>query len=61
VKNTGPMMQWAASIAGMLLLSAATCFVGLVIVIPWLGLASWRAYRCLVAAPDHAPRDDQSA
>jgi hypothetical protein len=61
VKNTGPMMLWAAIIAGMLLLSAATFFVGLVIVIPWLGLASWRAYRCLVAAPDHAPRDDQSA
>ncbi|MEY2758545.1 MAG: hypothetical protein RIR33_2323 [Pseudomonadota bacterium] len=50
VKNTGPMLLWAAIIAAMLLVSAATFFLGLVIVIPWLGLASWRAYRTLVAS-----------
>jgi uncharacterized membrane protein len=61
VKNTGPMLLWAAIIAGMLLLSAATFFVGFVIVIPWLGLSSWRAYRSVVAAPNHLVRDEQTA
>lgn len=48
VRNTLPMMVWAAIIATLILLSVATGFAGLIIVFPWLGLASWRAYRSLV-------------
>lgn len=48
-RNTLPMLVWAAIIAGMILASIATGFFALIVVIPWLGLASWRAYRALVA------------
>lgn len=54
-KNPGAMLLWAALIVAFLLASAATAFVGLIVVFPWLGLASWRAYRDLVAeAPARA-------
>jgi uncharacterized membrane protein len=36
-------------IVALLLLSALTWFWALAIVFPWLGLASWRAYRDLVS------------
>ena len=31
--------------------TAATAFLALTVVFPWLGLASWRAYRELVPGP----------
>jgi uncharacterized membrane protein len=46
--NPGPMLLWAILIVVLLLVSAATAFLGLIVVFPWLGLASWRAYRALV-------------
>lgn len=48
-QNTLPMLLWAGIIAAMILASIATGFFALILVIPWLGLASWRAYRDLVA------------
>ena len=48
VRNTLPMMVWAATIGALILLSIATGFIALIVIIPWLGLASWRAYRALV-------------
>lgn len=50
-ENLGPMLLWAAILAALTLGSAATGFAALVVVFPWLGLASWRAYRDLVDAP----------
>lgn len=50
-KNFGPLLLWAAIITTLLLASAATRFLAFVLVFPWLGLASWRAYRDLVAWP----------
>lgn len=47
--NFGPMLLWAALIAALTLVSAATFWTALIVVFPWLGLASWRAYRDLVA------------
>lgn len=44
----GPLILWAALIVILLLISAATAFAALIVVFPWLGLASWRAYRELV-------------
>jgi len=37
----------------LLLIAAASGFLSLVVIFPWLGLASWRAYRELV--PDPVP------
>lgn len=56
-RNTLPMLAWAAIIATLILMSVATGFAGLIIVFPWLGLASWRAYRSLVAqsVPQNTP------
>lgn len=46
--NFFPMLLWAVIITALLLLSAATGFLALIVIFPWLGLASWRAYRSLV-------------
>lgn len=53
-KNPGPMLFWAALIVALLLVAAATAFLGLIVIFPWLGLATWRAYRDLI--PDGAKR-----
>ena len=45
--NFFPLLLWAVIITVMLLVSAATGFLALIIVFPWLGLASWRASRDL--------------
>lgn len=46
--NPLAMALWALIIAVLVGLSAATAFLGFIIVFPLLGLASWRAYRALV-------------
>lgn len=50
-KNPGPMLIWAALIAGLTLIGILTAFIGLIIIFPWIGLSTWRAYRALVASP----------
>lgn len=47
--NPGPMAAWAAIIAGALVLGSIPLLVGLIVVVPWLGHASWHLYRKLVA------------
>lgn len=49
--NPLPMTVWAAIIGIFVLIAAASGFLLLTVIFPWLGLASWRAYRDLV------PRD----
>jgi uncharacterized membrane protein len=51
VENFWPMTLWAAILGILILLSAATGFIALIVVFPWLGLSSWRAYRELVPEP----------
>jgi uncharacterized membrane protein len=51
-KNFAPMFLWAALITLLLLASAATSWLALAVVFPWLGLASWRAYRDVVVVGD---------
>ena len=46
--NPGPMLLWAVIIVVLLLIAATTGFLALTVIFPWLGLASWRAYRALV-------------
>jgi len=50
-ENFWPMVLWAVIIGILTLASAATGFLALIVVFPWLGLASWRAYRELVPGP----------
>lgn len=54
-KNFIAMMTWALLIVALVLASAATGFLALTVVFPWLGLASWRAYRDLVSDPAETP------
>lgn len=49
--NFFPLLLWAVIITALLLLAAATGFLALAVIFPWLGLASWRAYRDLVEEP----------
>lgn len=43
--NTLILMVWAAFIAGMLFLAMAPLFLGLIVVLPVLGHATWHLYR----------------
>ena len=57
LKNPGPMALWAAIILGLVLVGLGTLLVGLVVVMPLLGHASWHAYRDLVGAESLPARD----
>jgi uncharacterized membrane protein len=51
--NPFTMAVWAAAIATLTLAGMMVAMLGLVLVVPWLGHASWHAYRDLV---DASPR-----
>jgi uncharacterized membrane protein len=51
-----PMALWALLIMGLSLFGVLMLFVGLVLVVPILGHASWHAYRDLVDTSDLAER-----
>ena len=46
--NPGPMAAWAAIVAGLLLLGALPFLLGLPVVLPILGHATWHLYRKVV-------------
>jgi uncharacterized membrane protein len=48
IANPGAMALWAALIAGLTAIGFATFMLGLVIILPLLGHATWHAYRDLV-------------
>jgi uncharacterized membrane protein len=54
--NPVPMAVWSGLIMLLVLLGFASLLVGLVLVVPLLGHASWHAYRDLVDASALAPR-----
>lgn len=47
-QNLGAMVLWAALIVAITAIGFASFLVGLVITFPWLGYATWHAYRDLV-------------
>lgn len=49
-ENLAAMMVWAALIVGLTLIGVLTSFIGLVVIFPLLGHASWHAYRDTVQA-----------
>lgn len=49
--NTGILLLWAVLIALMLFLAIVPMFLGLMVVLPVLGHATWHLYRRLVSTP----------
>lgn len=47
-KNPAPLALWAALIVALTATGFATGFLGLVVILPWLGHATWHAYKDLV-------------
>jgi uncharacterized membrane protein len=48
LRNPVTMAMWGLIVAGTLLLGSLPLFVGLAVVLPWLGHATWHLYRKLV-------------
>lgn len=57
LRNPFAMAMWAALIVVLTLLGLASLLIGLVLVMPVLGHASWHAYRDLVDASGFAQRE----
>lgn len=49
LEHPAPIALWAALLMALTLVGMASALVGLVVIAPWLGHASWHAYRDLVA------------
>jgi uncharacterized membrane protein len=49
-RNPGPMALWGLVVAALLVLGSIPLFVGLAVVVPVLGYATWRLYRRMVQA-----------
>jgi uncharacterized membrane protein len=47
-RNFPALLLWGALIAGLILAGIVTGFVGLIVTGPWVGHASWHAFRALV-------------
>ncbi|MBL8526176.1 MAG: DUF2189 domain-containing protein [Burkholderiales bacterium] len=56
--NPGAMALWAAIIAGLTAIGFATFMLGLVVILPLLGHATWHAYRDLVHG-SYTPWDEE--
>jgi uncharacterized membrane protein len=59
LQNPAPMAFWAFLIMGFTLLGLASLLLGLILIMPMLGHASWHAYRDLVDVsdlPERTPR-----
>jgi uncharacterized membrane protein len=46
--NKGPMLRWGLIVLGLLVLGSIPLFVGLAVVLPWLGYSTWHLYTRLV-------------
>ncbi|NML15011.1 DUF2189 domain-containing protein [Azohydromonas caseinilytica] len=57
----GVMLFWGALITGLVVVAMLPWFAGLLVVGPWLGHASWHAYRGAVIAAEPPAAADQSA
>lgn len=50
-ENPGPMAQWGAIVAASLIVGAVPFLLGLAVVMPVLGHATWHLYRKVVVSP----------
>ncbi len=46
--NFSAMLLWGVTIAGLVAVGVATDFIAMAVIFPWLGHASWHAYRELI-------------
>ena len=46
--NKAEMIRWGLMVAGLLVLGSIPAFVGLAVVLPWLGYATWHLYTRLI-------------
>ncbi|MCD7058398.1 DUF2189 domain-containing protein [Pelagibacterium xiamenense] len=53
--NTWPVLVWGFIIAVLIAIGMATLFLGLVIIMPALGHASWHLYRKMIVPPPDTP------
>ena len=56
--NPQAVLSWGAIVAGGLVLGALPLFLGLIVVIPVLGHATWHLYRAAVTPPAETRRPD---
>jgi uncharacterized membrane protein len=47
--NPGPMAVWGMIVAGSLVIGSIPLFLGLIVIVPVLGHATWHLYRRVVA------------
>ena len=57
-QNSGLMMRWGMIVAVLLVLGSIPAFIGLAVVLPWLGYATWHLYTKLVDRSAIRPRRD---
>lgn len=46
--NRGPMVRWGFTVAALLVLGSIPLFIGLAVVLPWLGYATWHLYTRMI-------------
>jgi len=51
IANPGPMIAWGLCVVGLTFIATVPLFLGLVVVLPILGHATWHLYRRLVVQP----------
>lgn len=54
LNHPGPMLLWAWLIAVLIAIGLATMFLGLIIVFPLIGHATWHAYRTIVVVSERS-------
>jgi len=47
-ENPGEMIRWGVTVAALLIAGSIPLFIGLAVVLPWLGYATWHLYTRLV-------------
>jgi len=52
LRNKGVMLLWGLLIVALVTIGFATAYLGLVVVLPWIGHATWHAYRDTIIAPE---------
>jgi uncharacterized membrane protein len=46
--NAGPMLRWGVIVAALLVAGSIPLFIGLAVVLPWLGYSTWHLYTRLI-------------
>lgn len=57
-ENPGVLFRWGVIVAALLVLGSIPLFIGLAVVLPWLGYATWHLYTKLVDRSAIRPRRD---